>query len=157
LKTNGIFVDIGANVGNHTIFASKILNATKGIPFELHPDALAILAANIALNDFQNVDASFLGYGVSSSAERLSPQRASYGNNLAGARFKPQGSGDAQRFPTICADVALNNTWVDFIKVDIEGMEMDALKSLEQTIKRCRPTIFVEVNNYNHDVCNMVR
>jgi hypothetical protein len=47
LKTNGIFVDIGANVGNHTIFASKILNATKGIPFELHQDALAILAANI--------------------------------------------------------------------------------------------------------------
>ena len=29
---------------------------------------------------------------------------------------------------------------------------MDALKSLEQTIKRCRPTIFVEVDNYNHDV-----
>ena len=113
-------------MGNHTIFASKILNATKVIPFELHPDALAILAANIALNDCQSVDASFLGYGVSSSAERLSPQRASYENNLAGARFKPQGSGDAQRFPTICADVALNNMWVDFIKVDIEGMEMDA-------------------------------
>jgi hypothetical protein len=30
-------------------------------------------------------------------------------------------------------------------------MEIDALKSLEQTIQRCRPTIFVEVDNYNHD------
>lgn len=151
-KVNGVFVDIGANVGNHTIFASKILNAKKVIPFELHPDALAILTTNIALNDCKNVDGSFLGYGVSASAERLSPQRAGYGNNLAGARFKPQGSGDAQSFPTICADVALNDTWVDFIKIDVEGMEMDAIKSLEQTIQRCRPTIFVEVDKDNHEV-----
>ncbi len=41
---------------------------------------------------------------------------------------------------------------MDFIKIDIEGMEMDALKSLEQTIQRCRPTIFIEVNNNYHNV-----
>ena len=151
-RQNGVFVDIGANVGNHTIFASKILNAQKVIPFELHPDALALLTTNIASNNCQNVDESFLGYGVSSSGEPLSPQRASYGNNLAGVRFKPQGSGDAQSFPTICTDVALNDIWVDFIKIDIEGMEMDAIKSLDQTIKRCRPTIFVEIDNNNHEL-----
>jgi FkbM family methyltransferase len=150
-KANGIFVDIGANVGNHTIFASKILKAQKVIPFELLPDALAILTANIALNRCQNVDWSFLGYGVSSSAERLSAERASYGNNLGGARFKPVANGEPQSFPAISADMALNNTWVDFIKIDIEGMEMDALKSLEQTVQRCRPTIFIEVDNYNQD------
>jgi FkbM family methyltransferase len=151
-KKNGVFVDIGANVGNHTVFASKILNAQKVIPFELHPDAIIILTTNIALNNCQNVDESFIGYGVSSSGEYLSPQRASYGNNLAGVRFKLQDSGDTQSFPTICADVALNDIWVDFIKIDIEGMEMDAIKSLEQTIKRCRPTIFVEIDNHNHEL-----
>jgi FkbM family methyltransferase len=150
-KPGGIFVDIGANVGNHTIFASKLLNAKQVIPFELHPDAVAILTANLALNHCQNVDVSFLGYGVSSSAERLSPQRASYGNNLGGARFKPDDNRRAQTFPTIRADVALGNIWVDFVKIDIEGMEMDALTSLEQAIQRCRPTIFIEVDNYNHD------
>ena len=81
-KENGVFVDIGANVGNHTIFASKVLNAKKVIPFELHPDALAVLTTNIALNGCHNVDPSFLGYGVSAAVERLSPERASYGNNL---------------------------------------------------------------------------
>jgi FkbM family methyltransferase len=94
---------------------------------------------------------SFLGYGVSSSTERLSPVRASYGNNLAGARFKRGAIGDEQSYPTICADTALNDTWVDFIKIDIEGMEMDALKSLERTIQRCRPTIFIEVDNNNQN------
>jgi methyltransferase FkbM-like protein len=67
-------------------------------------------------------------------------------------RFRAQANEDAQNFPTISGDVALNDTWVDFIKIDIEGMEMDALHSLEQTIQRCRPTIFLEVDNYNHDV-----
>jgi FkbM family methyltransferase len=151
-KENGVFVDIGANVGNHAIFVSKILNAKKVIPFELHPDAVVILTTNIALNDCQNMDPSFLGYGVSSSAERLSPRRATYGNNLGGTRFKPKGSGDVQSFPTICADTALDNTWVDFIKIDVEGMELDALNSLEQTVERCRPTMLVEVDNYNHDL-----
>ena len=60
-------------------------------------------------------------------------------------------SGDALSFPTISADVALNHTWVDFIKIDVEEMEMDALNSLENTIARCRPTIFVEVFYYNQD------
>jgi len=151
-KEDGVFVDIGANVGNHTIFASKVLNAKKVIPFELHPDALAVLTTNIALNGCHNVDPSFLGYGVSAAVERLSPQRASYGNNLGGTRFKPKGRGDVQSFPTIRADVALNDTWVDFIKIDVEGMEIDVLKSLEQTVQRCRPTMFIEVDNYNHDL-----
>jgi hypothetical protein len=33
----GIFVDIGANVGNHTIFVAKMLNSRKVIPFGLNP------------------------------------------------------------------------------------------------------------------------
>jgi len=148
-KAGGVFVDIGANVGNHTIFAAKMLNARKVIPFELNPEALDILTANIALNCCQTVDISYLGYGVSCSTARLLPQRASSGNNLAGARFERRGCGD-QGFPTISGDVALNGLWVDFIKIDIEGMEMDALVSLEQTIQRCRSTIFIEVDNNNH-------
>ena len=149
-KAGGIFVDIGANVGNHTIFAAKILNANKVIPFELHPDALDVLRTNIALNCCQTIDTSYLGYGVSSSPEKLLPQRAGYGNNLAGVRFERRG-GD-HGFPTICGDTALKDQWVDFIKIDIEGMEIEALESLEQTIKRCRPTIFIEIDNSNDNI-----
>lgn len=149
-KAGGVFVDIGANVGNHTIFAAKILNATKVIPFELHPDALEILITNIALNCCHTIDISFLGYGVSSSPETLLPQRAGYRNNLAGIRFERRGG--HQGFPTISGDAALKDQWVDFIKIDIEGMEIEALESLEQTINRCRPNIFIEIDNNNNDL-----
>ena len=151
-KEGGIFVDIGANVGNHTVFAAKILNAKKVIPFELHPDAVEVLMANIALNSCQTIDTSYLGYGVSSSPGKLLPRRAGYGNNLAGVRFERGGRGEG--FPTISGDAALKDQWVDFIKIDIEGMEIEALESLEETIKRCRPVIFIEVDNENRDVFN---
>jgi len=36
---------------------------------------------------------------------------------------------------------------VDFIKMDIQGMELDALKGGAETIKRCRPVILVEVTS----------
>ena len=38
---------------------------------------------------------------------------------------------------------------VNFIKIDVEGFEMQVLSGLEQTIRRCRPALFVEVQNTN--------
>ncbi len=39
----------------------------------------------------------------------------------------------------------------DFIKIDVEGMEMSVLSGLSGTVARCRPTFFVEVDNVNRD------
>nr|WP_245933001.1 FkbM family methyltransferase [Caballeronia novacaledonica] len=33
---------------------------------------------------------------------------------------------------------------VDFIKIDVEGMEMDVLKGAAETLKRCAPVLLVE-------------
>ena len=46
----GVFVDVGANIGNHTIYALKFLGATKVIAFEPNPAAARILKVNLALN-----------------------------------------------------------------------------------------------------------
>lgn len=50
----GTFVDIGANVGNHSIFAAKFLGASKVIAFEPSPTAYVIFKCNIALNDLES-------------------------------------------------------------------------------------------------------
>ncbi len=57
-----------------------------------------------------------------------------------------EGSGDLQ---TIGGDDALRNQHIDFLKMDVEGMELRALAGLKETIARCRPTMFVEVENQN--------
>ncbi len=58
-----------------------------------------------------------------------------------------EGGGDIQ---TIQGDQALADRQIDFIKMDIEGMELRALAGLSATIARCRPTMFVEVDNVNN-------
>lgn len=63
-------------------------------------------------------------------------------NNLGHTYFLDDAAG------TVSArkgDLLLLDEPVEFIKLDVEGMEVDILSGLEQTIRRWRPTIFIEV------------
>ena len=61
--------------------------------------------------------------------------------------------GFGARLSTFAALIArlLNGRHIDFIKIDTEGMEIDVLKGLQDTIATCRPTMFVEVDHQNGD------
>lgn len=140
-RPGGTFVDVGANIGNHTLYASLYLQPRVVIPFEVNPHALKILRLNLLLNQTANVDTRFLGVGLAATETRLS-QIAAPANNLGGARFLPSAQGSLLAIP---GDVVLASTPVSFIKIDIEGMELEALRGMACTIARWRPTIFVEV------------
>ena len=43
------------------------------------------------------------------------------------------------------AILLLLNEPISFIKIDVEGMEVDVLSGLSETIRRWQPTIFIEV------------
>ena len=142
-----IFCDIGSNVGNHAIFALKFLRVTKVIVFEPNPDLVEILLSNLALNGVLDLcDTSHLGFGLSDQAQSglsiHAPNR-----NLGAGRLVEDG-GD---LAVIRGDDALAGQRVDFIKIDVEGMELKALSGLEETIRANRPTLFVEVDRENTD------
>lgn len=140
-----VFCDIGANIGNHTLFALKFLRAARAILFEPNPEAIEILRSNLVLNGvIDRCDLSHLGKGLSDQPADgffISATR----KNLGGGRLSPGGGVIA----VIRGDDALAGDQVDFLKIDVEGMEMQALAGLTRTIQRCRPTIFVEVDQAN--------
>lgn len=145
-KPGSIFCDIGANIGNHSIFALKLLKASQSILFEPNPVAIEVLKSNMHINGLRKLaDMSFLGLGLSDTAATGLSIRAR-ARNLGAGRLT-EGGGDIQ---TIQGDQALADRQVDFIKMDIEGMELRALAGLSATIARCRPTMFVEVDNGNN-------
>lgn len=138
-----VFADIGANVGNHTLFAAKFLKASKVIPFEPNPRAFELLVQNVLVNGMGDVvDLSKLGVGVS-DANSGGFAMQDRERNLGGAKML-EGEGDLEVFPghELLADVT-----PDFIKIDVEGMEMQVLSGLEPVLKRCRPILMVEVDN----------
>lgn len=138
-----VFLDIGANIGNHTLYMAKIRKVRQVVPFEVNPDAIAILRINLALNSCGNVDDSYLGIGLSSREQRIT-RVESYADNLGGTRFMPSETGE---FLSIPGDPLVAHLPVGAIKIDVEGMETDVLEGLRTTIRRWRPALFLEVED----------
>ncbi len=144
----GVFVDIGTNVGNHSIFVCKYLAPRQVIAFEPNPPAIEILRINLALNGLTGlVDVSHLGIGLSNAPARANAIMRD--GNLGATRLLATQEPDG--LPLMRGDDVLGNTHVDFIKLDVEGMEINVLRGLERTIKLCRPRIFIEVDDRNID------
>lgn len=144
----GVFLDVGANIGNHTVYVGKFLKPSRIICIEPNPEAIEILKVNIMLNEVATLtETQHLGVGLydgSGTASLFQPQK----NNLGAMQLRP-GSGEIRLH---AGDDLLPSSTINFIKIDVEGMELSVLKGLNGLISRCRPTIFVEV-----DITNLAR
>jgi FkbM family methyltransferase len=141
--TGGIFLDVGANVGNHTLFALKFLDAERVIAVEPNPAAFSILKCNLALNDVEH-SVELHKVGLSDTAGRVELIWPKY--NLGGARMIQEAEG---LFETVSGDSIVAGRDISFIKIDAESMEMNVIAGLRATIERCRPKMFVEVDDLN--------
>jgi len=63
-------------------------------------------------------------------------------SNRAGTCYSEDATGDIQ---AIDGDALIFDEPVEFIKIDVEGREIEILSGLQQTIRRWRPMIFIEV------------
>lgn len=137
IKEGMTVVDVGAHVGTHSIKYSNYVGFTgKVIAFEPNPEAFDCLKHN--MGGIKNVRIHNLG--LSNTDKKLgmvnNPQNIG-ANYLAG-----EGNIPCIRFD----DLHLNN--VDFIKVDIEGMEPEFLDGARNTIKNHKPVMFIEINRF---------
>ncbi len=140
-RPGGRFVDVGANVGNHAVFAAAVCGAAQVVCFEPSASARMILSVNLALNgvaDRVRVEP----FAVSDRAGEAVLVRDASGA-LGTARLHEGGRGEA--VATIRLDDAGIDGRVDFIKIDVEGHELAALRGAEALIRRDRPDMLIEV------------
>jgi FkbM family methyltransferase len=138
-KNKKVF-DIGANIGNHTLYFSKFCQAASVISFEPQQEAFAILEKNIALNECKNVVAYNWAMGSNETMASISFDLAS---SKGGSRVEVD---------TESGDIAMKtidglNLEVDFIKIDVEGFEAEVLKGAQETLKRCSPVLWIEIGS----------
>jgi len=133
-------IDAGANTGNHTLFFASVMQAQTVIPIEPEQRAAEAIRTMVAENRLGNVDLSCLGKAVGSETGRLKPIY-SEGGGLGATRFAPDPDGEV-RLERLDALVPGS---VDFLKIDVEGMEMEVLAGASRLIAECRPVLFVEV------------
>jgi FkbM family methyltransferase len=149
---NAHILDVGANVGNHSIYFSKFFDAEIIYAIEPLPRAYKMMLANLCLNYCHNVNVDYIGLGFGHIEAQGLPVEI-YKDNLGSTRIFPEEINyDGQRFdpvPIVPGDKFFADKKIDFIKMDIEGMEMVAFEGLKQCIAKNRPNIFVEVSIEN--------
>lgn len=138
------FVDVGANVGNHSIVAARALGAARVVAFEPNPVASRILLTNIALNDLTDTIVHH-AIGLSDTDGSATAFEPTTGLNLGGTKLI-RGLGD---LVLKRGDDVLGGEEIGFIKIDVEGAELQALAGLEKTIAAQRPPMLVEVDDRN--------
>lgn len=141
----GRFLDIGANVGNHTLYVAGFLHACRIVCIEPNPAAHELLEANVRLNGLEGVvDLGHLGIGLSDRQDHNISVVAPARNLGAGRLVSGDGSIRVER-----GDRLLEGKEFDFIKIDVEGMELAVLEGLSGLLEKCRPKMFIEVDNRN--------
>lgn len=142
VQKNMVVVEGGANIGAHTVGLSQMLGpAGRLYAFEPQRIVFQTLCANLALNSCANVyayQAALGAHGGNTLVPDLSPETP---NNFGGFSLRDQSHGERTPLRTIDE---LGLTACNLLKLDIEGMEVEALKGASRTVQTCRPTIFVE-------------
>jgi FkbM family methyltransferase len=148
-------IDCGANIGVHTIeWAIAMTGWGSVLAIEAQERIYYALAGNIAINNCFNALA--LHAAVSSEPGIMTIPNpnymiaSSFGSLELRQRANNEFIGQAVNYTENTAEirkVALDEFQlprVDFIKLDVEGMELEALEGAEKTIKSSRPILLVE-------------
>lgn len=142
-KRDSVFWDVGANVGQHTLAASK--NASFVHAFEPFAPVRAELLEKIELNQLGNVAVHAFGLGDRNASL---PFFAPRGPNQGTGSFLADHAATnvkADDLPIKVGDeFAAGLGRLDLIKIDVEGFEKAVLSGLQHTLARLRPLVLFE-------------
>ena len=141
LRPGDVALDIGANLGAHTIAMARLVGPT-GFIYAVEPQRILfnILCGNIALNELVNVKAFPFALGRAPGATHIRPL-----DYAASVNFGSISIGGEQGDPVPVATLdQVGLPKARFIKIDVEGMELDVLLGAKELLARDRPVLYVE-------------
>jgi len=143
VKTGWTVVEAGANIGAHTLALSKMVGRRGHVlAFEPQRIIFQTLCANMALNGVTNVHCRWEALGDASRMALVPQVDYNRENNFAGINVGVK-EGEAVRVVTLDS---LNLQRCHFLKIDVVGMELAALKGARQTIQKLRPLLHVRAD-----------
>jgi FkbM family methyltransferase len=158
-----VAIDCGANIGVHTIEWARFMHGWGDVlAFEAQERIFYALAGNLTLNNCFNARAIWAAVGASDGMLRIPVPDylvpSSFGSlelrNSARAEFIGQelDYSDAATQPIQMRAIdAMALPRLDFIKLDIEGMELEALQGARDSIARHKPYLLIEKIKSNEE------
>lgn len=150
-ENNGVFLDVGVNVGQ-TLVKLKALDPERAyIGFEPNPLCVFYIGELIKENGFQNCTLNPVGLFTEDSVLSLD----SFSNDPTDSSaslidgFRPNNKIHSQffvsvfRFESVASLLNINS--VGIVKIDVEGAELKVVKSLSGLIRQHRPIVLLEL------------
>lgn len=144
---NGIALDIGANIGNHSLFFSKRFDAV--ISFEPVPNNCLLLKANLFLNQIQNI--TLIEKALSNTNTKMGIDKGNSrntNNTISELHKKDEDAANQIMVDVVVGDAeleTLNLTQkITLIKIDVEGHEPFVVAGLRKTISTHQPIVYWE-------------
>lgn len=136
-RTNpGIIIDAGANVGDYSILANQIMPACKIYAFEPVESTFQHLLSNI--KDLKNVVPIKKGLFKENCELAINLFASNEHSSIYDIEGLPIGSDSQQKIELVRGDDFIKDNQIDsidFLKLDVEGAEYDALLGFENAIK----------------------
>jgi len=143
-KNDPIILDCGSNYGTSIVYFKQLYPDAKIIGVEADPDIFSILKANISQRSIDNV--TLLNRAISNEKGQIK----FYSVGADGGRtYKIDNPLHTYKVDTVLLDDLINGHEVDFLKMDIEGLEVDVIcnsKKLNQVRH-----MFIEYHSFDEE------
>jgi len=152
INTGSNVVDVGANIGTHSLLAAKLAREGRLFSFEPGNQAFEALQNNLRLNKVTNVVTVFGAVAKESGTTSFYEHLYSNEKNFVLLNGTKPKLGSVVTVPAYRLDSFLSNfavSEIDFLKIDVEGLELEVLKSLGQFIDNVK-TIYFECSIKNY-------
>jgi FkbM family methyltransferase len=152
-KQDAIFIDVGANVGHHSLFISKYCKEVHS--FEPYDKVKDILLSKLLINNCNNIIVHNVGLG---SKSEFLDFFAPVGRNIATGSFMADHAKDNNikigKLEIVEGNLFISKLQlpkIDLIKIDVEGFEKYVLLGLKATLDKYRPFVVMEYSRVTRD------
>jgi FkbM family methyltransferase len=155
VQRGDVVIDIGANVGYYTmLFSDLVGNRGEVHAFEPVPSTYIVLAENIhRFPVYKNVYLNRVALGDKHQRTRMLLPRGDHGQ----ASLVRHSDGSWKDADNEIASIEIEMMQldqyadhlgrIDFVKCDVEGAELLVLRGAQSTLQRCRPKLFIEIDD----------
>lgn len=148
-----VFLDIGANVGQHTLFMSALAKEVHA--FEPYEPVRQRISEKVSRNGLTNVTIHPIGLGMQDEDRQFfRPDAFKLGIGSFMAESLKDGAVEYGKLAIRRGDDYLQDHSigpVGLIKIDVEGLEREVLEGLRNTLRRDRPVVIVEYRLHARD------
>ncbi len=145
LPEHCVVLDAGANIGLLTIPIAQLIAPKQGVvhAYEAQRMMAYALCGGVVLNDLENVTVHHLAIGAELGTLKAHTPNYSQSQDFGQFSLLEQTQEAPSSVQAVTID-SLNLPRLDFLKIDIEGMEIDALIGARQTLEKHQPWCWVE-------------